>query len=421
MLEQLLQIQNPHWTGRKYSGLIYRSMADHITDNMDMQEAVILVGIRRSGKSTIYKLVINNLLTKGVDPRSILILNYDEPAFTSYANPLGIRKLIEQAEKLTATKVRYLFLDEVQNIDQWEKFVKISYDTEVYDKIFVTGSNAKILESQYITKLSGRYLSYEIKPLSIAELYRHKGWTSQLDLLENKVEVLKLMDNILKYGSFPQVYKTTSVAQKKELIKVYYETILLKDCVYLGQVRDPKYFRYLAYYVLTNVATPQSYRSLARATDSNDVTVRNYLDVLQDSFLIRIVENWTASQKIVNKSHKKIYAADNGLINVIGFNIAENKGKMLENLVYTELRKATDGEIYYAKDMGEVDFIVKEGNGIKAIQVTYELNEHDIERETRSLLALKNNYSIDDLTIITYDQQIEMDDIKVVPLWKYFV
>ncbi len=421
MLEKLIQIQNPHWTGKKYSGLIERSMADHIAGNLDMKEAIILVGIRRSGKSTIYKLVINRLIDQGINPKSILILNYDEPAFTSYANPAGIRKLIETAEKLTGQKVRYLMLDEIQNIEDWEKFVKISYDTEVYEKIFITGSNAKILESQYITKLSGRYLAYEIKPLSLAEIFRHKGWTTQLDLVEHKAEVLKTLDIVLNYGSFPQVYKTAKPKQKQELIKIYYDTILLKDCIYLGQVRDPKYFRYLAYYVLTNTAAPLSYRSLAKATQSNDITVKKYLQILEDSFMIDIVENWTTSQKLVNKTHKKIYAADNGLVSTIGFNLTQNLGKLLENLVYNELTKQMPGaEIYYSKEVNEIDFIVKTGRHIKAIQVSYELNEHSSRREIRNLLQLKEKYGIDDLLILTYDQQTEADGIQTVPVWQYF-
>ena len=421
MVDQLLQVQNPHWTGRRYSNLINRHVADHIIENLDMKEAVILVGIRRSGKSTVYKLVINKMIDAGVNPKTILILNYDEPAFTQYANPLGIRQLIEQAEKLTGQKVKYLFLDEIQNVEQWEKFVKISYDTEVYEKIFITGSNAKILESQYITKLSGRYLSYEIKPLSIAEIYEYKGWSSLLDLLENKPAVMSLIDDLLVYGSFPQVYKTNKKRQKEELIKVYYETILLKDCIYLGQIRDPKYFRYLTYYILTNATTLQSYRSLAKATQSNDVTVKNYVQILEDSFMIRVVENWSSSQRMINKMHKKIYAADNGLVSKIGFSLSQNRGKLLEHLVYTELSKQGQMDIYYLKDPADVDFIVKRGTQIEAIQVTYELNDHSRDREINNLLKIKSQYGIDRLTVITYDQKIDHDDIRIIPVWQYFV
>ncbi|MDR2906985.1 MAG: AAA family ATPase [Bacteroidales bacterium] len=139
-MEATLLRQNRHWGGEKYSSLYYRSIVDHLKQKKKLPHIQVLTGIRRCGKSTIFKLMINDLLESGVNPKSILLLNVDEPIFTDcWENSAKLYSIIETAEKITGETVKYLFLDEVQQVKNWELFVKGAYDTERFSKIYITG------------------------------------------------------------------------------------------------------------------------------------------------------------------------------------------------------------------------------------------------------------------------------------------
>jgi len=208
-IENTLIKQNPHWKSvQEKSQYIKRDFLRNI--NLNSKFIEIIVGVRRGGKSTAFKIFIDSLIQqKKAKAREILFLNFDNPNFTSlYDNVGDLDLLIEQAEVLTGYKIKYLFLDEIQNINLWEKWVKAAYDQNDFKKIFITGSNSSLLESKYISLLSGRHFSYINFPFSFKEFLAAKKISladDKIDILRNKHNILKLFDQYLKLGGFPEV------------------------------------------------------------------------------------------------------------------------------------------------------------------------------------------------------------------------
>jgi len=419
-MDKILLLQNPHWGGVKYSFEYQRLILDTLIHQLDIPEIQIIQGVRRSGKSSLLKMLINHLLSK-TKPQSILYVNIEDPFFINiWSDPKELYSIIEAAEKLTSHPCEYLFLDEIQNVDGWETFVKSIYETGRYKKIIITGSNSKLLEDDYATLLSGRYISDRIYPLSFKELVMNMGISTPLDLVKHKPRVLKQQDDVLFYGCYPAVLRANRQEEKRKLLLAYYESILMRDCVAQNKIRDIRLLEELSHYILTNTAVPFSYNSLAKALDSNENTIKSFLTKLGDAFLIDVLDNFAFSLKKQTKSKKKAYCIDNGLIYSVGFKFMVNQGKLLENLVYTELVK-TNEEVYHYNELKECDFIVKNGNELTAIQVTYELNSGNMQREIQGLKNALKKTDANTGYIITYNTEKVLEDgTLVIPFWKYF-
>lgn len=420
-MEKALIAQNRHWNNEKYPNLFSRSLLASITKKMQAKEVHVLLGVRRSGKSTLFKLLINYLLEKA-DPLAILYVNLDDPFFSEvWRDAKELYRVVETSEKITKKKIKYLLLDEVQNINGWERFVKSAYDADIFKKIFITGSNSSLLKGNYARLLSGRYITDYVYPLSFQEILNAQGIHSYKDLISAKPRVLGILDDILLYGSFPEVFKTEDRDLKREILLNYYETIIFKDCIANHNVRDIKTFKELAFYLISNISSLYSYNSLARAVKSNENTVREFINILEDSFLMFEVKNFSYSIKTQSRSKKKIYCIDNSFLNTISFKFSDNKGKLLENLVFTEFLKNNFGEVYFYQENKECDFILKQGKKLYAIQVSYEVGAPNLEREMEGLRSAMKKLNIQRGYIITYDTEMQLDEkISMVPFWKIY-
>ncbi len=420
-MEKALIAQNRHWNSEKYPNLFSRSLLASITKKMQAKEVHVLLGVRRSGKSTLFKLLINYLLEKA-DPLAILYVNLDDPFFSEVSRfAKELYSVVETSEKITKNKIKYLLLDEVQNVNGWERFVKSAYDADIFKKIFITGSNSSLLKGNYARLLSGRYITDYVYPLSFQEILNAQGIHSYKDLISAKPRVLGILDDILLYGSFPEVFKTEDRDLKREILLNYYETIILKDCIANHNVRDIKTFKELAFYLISNISSLYSYNSLARAVKSNENTVREFINILEDSFLMFEVKNFSYSIKTQSRSKKKIYCIDNSFLNTISFKFSDNKGKLLENLVFTEFLKNNFGEVYFYQENKECDFILKQGKKLYAIQVSYEVGASNLEREMEGLRSAMKKLNIQRGYIITYDTEMQLDEkISMAPFWKIY-
>ena len=413
-MEKVILSQNKHWN-KPYSELYDRDIFSNLVKKLGVKHIQVLQGIRRSGKSTLFKLLINHLSLE-IDPQEILYINLDDPFFIPYSNDAAkLHDVIQTAQKLTQKKITYLFLDEVQAINGWERYVKSVYDNEAFKKIFITGSNSSLLNGDLATLLTGRYLTTKVYPLSLKEILKINDITTYMQLIEHSPKVLNIVDNMIKYGSFVEIYDNKEEF-KREILSSYYDTILLKDCVANNAIRDVKSFKELSFYLLSNVTSLYSYNSLAKAIDINDKSAKEYVSYLEDSYMIDELKHYSYSLKEQNSSKKKIYSNDNGFLS-LSYSFSENSGKMLENLVYTELIKA-GYEVYFYHKNFECDFIaIKEGESI-AIQVCYELHDQNRKREIGGLTKLP--FEVDGKYIITYNQSDTFDNINVVKFWEYF-
>lgn len=418
-MEKALLMQNRHWRGESYAGLFARDLVPVLLEKMQLKEIQVLLGIRRSGKSTIFRLLINHLMTR-VDPHSLFYINLDDPFFSEVCRDAReLYRLVETAEKLTGHQVSHLFLDEVQNVREWQKFVKSVYDSETFTKIFVTGSNSALLQGDYATLLSGRYVTDHTYPLSFKEILANQGITDRFALVDNRPLVLNLFEAMLRFGAFPEILKVADPDLKREVLVSYYETIVLKDCIANSTIRETRIFKDLTHYLLSNVSGPYSYNSLARAVESNENTVREFLNVLEGSFLVSEMKNYSYSLKQQSKARKKCYCIDNGIINAVSFSSSENRGTLLENLVYAELLKMGHQEVYFYNEQKECDFIVKNGTELIAVQVCFELNDRNRGREITGLRAAMAKYGIRQGVVITADREEEAaEGCVVLPFWK---
>lgn len=419
-IEEALVLQNPHWSGAAYEHPIKRSHDNLVISDLVLQEILIITGIRRCGKSTLMHTLINHLM-KEHGPRGILYINLDDPLYTGVTQDAGkLYEVITLAEKLSGQKIDYLFLDEIQNVDAWEKYVKSVYDNRLFKKIIITGSNAQLLKSDYATLLSGRYLEIHVYPLSFNEILNYHQINDSLSIIQKKPKVLELLDTYLKFGGFPRIHCLTNDDTRTRLLKNYYETIILKDCIQNHEIRDSRAFMNFSYHMINNLAALYSYNSLGRALNLHENTAAQYINILESAYFINELKAFSYSIKVQTKTKKKAYCLDNGLIAASSFQFSQNLGKLFENLVYIELLKSNSGEIYFYHDQKECDFIIH-GEKRFAIQVCYELTAENRSRELLGLEEAMKNVNLTEGVIITYNQDEKFSNaISAIPFWKYF-
>ena len=419
-MEKAIISHNKHWRSEPYRDIFHRDIATKLIKQLEHREIEVLQGIRRSGKSTIFKIVINHLM-QIVDPKSILYINFDDPYFSElWSDSKKLYNLLELSEKINGQKPLYIFFDEIQNVEMWEKFIKTIYDNEVVKKIFVTGSNSSLLSSEYAVSLSGRYIKTIVYPLSLSEIYKIEKIETYFELLDNTPKVLNIVDEMMEYGSFAEVYKKEDNDYKRELILNYYETIILKDCVANHGIRELKQFKELTKYLISNGCSLYAYSSISKAMNINENSIKNYIYVLEDSYMYNELKQFSYSLKGQVRSKKKGYLTDNSFLGNISFRFARNQGKLFENLVYSELQKQNH-ELFIFNDASfECDFLVKKESELIAIQVCYELHDGNREREFKGLKNVAKKFAISKSVLLTYNQEEELEGVEVVPFWKYF-
>ena len=419
-MEQTIINQNPHWTGKIHSNLLQRKVFESLKTNLQTKHIQILTGIRRSGKSSLFAMLINELMKEN-KPKSILKLSLDNPMFFEiWDNPASIYSLIQTAEKITGEKIEYLFLDEIQVVDKWETFVKSVYDTETFKKIFVTGSNSSFLQNEHSTFLSGRYLDNVIFPYSFNEILNQNNINSYFDLISNTPKVLQLFDKCLEWGCFPEIISTKNEEIKTNLLNSYFDSIIMKDCISRYKIADIATFKKLLLYSISNIGSVFSYKSLGTAVGTNENTIKKYINILNDSYIINDLSNFAFSLKENVRNSHKLYAADNGIINAVSYRFWDNKAKLFENFVFNELQKQKFDEITFANNNRECDFVVKKGLEYQAIQVCYELTQKNNKREFGGFTTIEKEVEVSKKTIITYNQELQDSDVTVIPAWKYF-
>jgi uncharacterized protein len=382
------------------------------------KEVIDLVGVRRSGKSTILALIIKELKIK---EDQILYVNFEEPAFVNYYSLDLLDKILDIYRlNINSDKKPYIFLDEIQLIPEWEKWVrKIRELDSAY--IFVTGSSSKLLSKEFGTALTGRHISFQIMPLSFKEylIFKNKKLPkTNLEIIKNRIIYLKEFNKYLVEGGFPQ----TTLKPNKQLLKNYFEDILYKDIAVRYNIRDLNALRKLANYCITNISNPISYNSLRNLYKLSLDSIRSYMSYFEEAYLLFTVPIFSYSLKVQEQNPRKLYTIDNGLRNAVSFKFSEDEGRLAENLVFIELKRKQK-EMYYWKSKGEIDFVIKnKDNSVDLINVCY-ANDIPI-REVDSINEFKVQYSklkINKCIILTKDTERKDKLIEYIPLWKWLL
>ncbi len=387
----------------------------HVPANfISTKKVSVLSGVRRSGKSTLLKQISKQY-------KGYYYLNFEDDRLIGFSHG-DFGALHETFLELYGEQDAFFF-DEIQNVHGWEKFVRRLFD-EGY-KVFVTGSNAKLLSSELATALTGRHLKMELYPFSFAEFLALRGFTlkKQYDTRE-KAQIAKYLKEYLEYGGFPEIAKS----KDKDELRQIYQDILIKDLIVRFGIKEIKAFKELSLYLMSNTASPASFNNLKKMLGFKSVTtVKNFVDHLEESYIHFSVSKYDYSLRKQMINDRKMYSVDTGLVNAVSFAFSENKGRLVENMVFMELKRRKK-DIYYHREKHECDFVLREGKQIvEAIQVADNLSDPLArEREMNGLTEAMDKYSLRRGTILVFDgeareMKIGNKKITVVPLWKWLL
>jgi uncharacterized protein len=360
--------------------------------------ATIITGIRRCGKST----VLLQLMKKKEQPvvyfnwEDIRLAGFDTDDFTRLH-----REIVRREAKV-------LFFDEIQLVPNWEMFVH-QLLREGF-KVFITGSNASLLSQELGTHLTGRHLSTELFPFSYSEFCRLKDLAYNNDSLEL----------YLQTGGIPDFAKTG----EKNILQNLINDIIIRDIAVRYGLKDVESLKKLTAYLLTNTACPVSANKLTDTIGiKSATTILEYFSHLKNAYIVDFISQFSYSVKAQLRNPKKVYAIDLGLVNVAASAFSNNAGRKLENLIFLYLRRK-GSELFYFKDKGECDFIIKHDGIITgAVQVCYRIDDENSEREFKGLLAALNFFNLNEGVIVTFNQEDEFNyegkKIKLVPAHVY--
>ena len=369
----------------------------------DKQIIKVITGIRRSGKSTLLEIFKDYLKENGIEEEQIISINFENSDFEELQDRKKLYKYLK--EKLVKGKKTYIFLDEIQNVPEFEKTVDSLFINKEVD-LYITGSNAYLLSSELATLLTGRYIEIKMLPLSFKEY---------LSSFEDKTDISKKFRDYLQFSSFPQaieLYKSNPDNIDLFLDGIY-NTILFKDVMQRRGITDKNVLERITKYIYDNIGNRTSLKSISdnieglqKNTSYN--TVANYVDALIDSFMAYKVKRYDIKGKEFLKTQEKYYIIDIGLrYHILGQNAGRDMGHILENIVYLELLRR-GYKVYIGKlDDMEVDFVAQNPKNTIYYQVSLTTREEStLQRELTPLKKINDNYP---KYILTMDEDLDAD------------
>ena len=393
---------------------------DFLVKSKDRQIIKVVSGVRRCGKSTLFEIYKDFLLENGVEKNQIISINFED---MDYEELTDYKKLYEYIKsKMIGDKKNYIFLDEIQHVDKFEKVVDSLFIKENTD-LYITGSNAYFMSSELATLLSGRYIELKMLPLSFKEYYQAKLEYEKLEQKENRIlkTLIQYYNEYIVNSSFPYTLQLDSDLKNiHEYLSGIYNSVLLKDIVARLKISDVMRLESVVKYIFDNIGNLTSLSkivntltSMGRKTDAK--TIEKYIRGLTDSLLVHEVSRYNIKGKEFLSTLSKYYVTDLGLRQMILGNRNIDMGHILENVIYLELLRRK-GNVYVGQfDKNEIDFVVINSNEIEYYQVALTvLDENALKRELDAFKNIKDNYpkyliTLDDVMVNT-----DYDGIKVV-------
>ena len=363
----------------------------------------VVTGVRRCGKSKLLEMYRKWLLEQGVEEERIVSINFEDLDFEDLTDYKKLHTYLK--EHLVKDNMTYIFLDEIQNVEQFPKVVDSLYIKDNVD-IYITGSNAHMLSSEIATLLSGRYIQIEMLPLSFKEYMISTG-----SMNDRGIKYVDYLQN----SSFPYTLELEGQSDEiRSYLEGLYNTIVVKDIINHSKISEPMMLKSILKFIFDNIGNPLSSKKIADTMTSSGRridtrTVEKYLDALTESYIIYQAKRYNIKGKHYLKTLEKYYVVDIGLRLMLFGSKQIDAGRILENIVYLELlRRGHD--VYVGKvDEFEVDFVAQNGKGTTYFQVALSVrDEKTLERELRSLRAIKDHYpkillTMDDDPEVHYD------------------
>ena len=396
-------------------------------------QVTVVTGARRSGKSYLMRQMARRLINSGTDKKGTLFINFEDPRLPRLDARL-LQDIYETYVEYLNPQIKpYIFLDEIQEVAGWEKWVRTMHELQKA-RIVVSGSNAHLLSREMSGLLTGRHLDLTVFPLSFEEflLFREKRPERPFSFTEEEITTRRLFREYLEFGGFPEV--VVRQEQRAEILLTYLSDILKRDIVQRYQIRKKEALNGLARYYFSNIGHPVTFNSLERTLAISADTVEKFSSYLETAYLFFFLKRFSWKVKEQEKSARKVYTVDNGLMSTAGFKFSQNTGFAMENLVFLQLRREQASnpglELYHWKDSKgwEVDFVLKENGKVTTlIQVCQRLdNVQTRKRELRSLEKAKKELGAGKNVILTEDYEgteknASGGEVRFLPLWKWLI
>jgi hypothetical protein len=380
------------------------------------RQVVIVSGIRRCGKSSLLRLFKDKM---GLSDPGYCYFNFDDERISRDPEILG--QIHEIHLELFETEPVFFF-DEIQNVSGWEKFINRMYERG--SKIFVTGSNARLLSSEISTSLTGRNRVLALYPFSFSEYLKFRGIAFQPGKLSTtaKARLRGAFHQYMETGGFPLIIQE----QDLELIHSYFQDILYRDIISRYRISQVDEIRQIGIYFASNIGKLFSYSTLQQVSGVKSTnSIKEYLEYYRQAWLFYYLRKFDYSIRKQIMNPKKVYTADPALANRLGMNFSANKGRVAENIVYVELlRRGCD--VYYHSGKNECDFLIREGLKITgAIQVCITLHDGNETREMKGLAEAMEIHQLDHGLLLTLDDESEITfngkKIITIPIWKWLI
>ena len=420
------------WEGQQDIGTVRSVYLNRLESLITGSNQIITItGPRRAGKSYLMRQMARRLSDKGVKRENILFVNFEDPRFVSLDTKLLAQVYDVYKGFLSPTDTPYIFLDEIQEVAGWEKWVRTMHELKKA-KIIVSGSNAHLLSRELGTLLTGRHLDLTVFPLSFAEylLFNKIEIKNAFDIVGKEAEIDGLLHKYIEAGSFPEVALSV---KKTEVLLNYFDDLLTKDLLKRFRVRKTPAMKALIKYYLSNASNLVTFTSAGKFLQVHTNTIERFSGYFEDVYLIFLLKRFSYKVKEQEKSPRKIYAIDTGLCNSLGFRFSENIGRLAENIVFLALKRKQildpQVELFYWKDAQhrEVDFVIKDGLKVTSlIQVCWNIQDEKTKtRELRSLHKAMKDLNITNATVITDaaegEEKLNGYTVKMVPLRKWLL
>ncbi|ASJ08222.1 ATPase [Thermococcus siculi] len=386
------------------------------------RKVVTFAGCRRTGKTYLMFQLINEL-AKRVPRDRIFYVNFEDERLEK--NVSTLTELIPTIEELFGGSGEiYLFLDEIQNVDEWDSWVRRIHDSGKA-RLFLSGSSSKLSSREIPTSLRGRALTFEVFPLSFREFLKFKGFEvpERVEFSSKKPRLLNLLREYVLYGGFPEVVLAEDPRVKRLIVTDYFNTIIALDVVERYSLRNPEELR-----AFIRLALNSEYISLSKMERTlkslgyriSRATLSNYLRYLNECYFLFPVEVYSPKVRLRIGHPKKLYFVDNSFLTFLSVKFSENLGRLMENTLFLELRRRGKEVNYILGEKWEVDFALPDEETL--IQVSYSLNDPEtIRRELRAIKAARRETGWKKAYIINWDVEKEIDGIRLIPLWRFLL
>jgi predicted AAA+ superfamily ATPase len=417
LLKQVVMEQSVRTVPPDY---VRRSLYEQVLPLKLNKEIIIIAGIRRCGKSTL----LQKIRHEGHEQS--YYLNFEDDRLINF-DVTDFQLLLEVFIELFGSQ-KTIYFDEIQNIPEWERFVRRLHDDGY--KIYITGSNATMLSKELGTKLTGRYIALTMYPYSFYEYVQFKMPTladKKIFVTQDIAHLRGLFSDYLRVGGIPEYVKW----EQSQYLHMLYESVLYRDIITRYKLPEEKPIKELAFLFASNMGKEITFNSLRKLIGlSNASTVSEYCDYLANSFLSFLINRYSHSLKQQILHGKKQYFIDHGLAGIIGFRTSEDRGRVLENIVYIELLRRNK-EVYFHQQNKECDFVVKENNKLECvIQVCSTLSSPEVkQREYAGLIEAMHAYRLKKGFILTedngYEEKVTVEGvsytIQAVTIWKWLL